>query len=74
MQSYGFVRLQDINLSYTFKGAWLKKVGVSGLQLYASGSNLFFIAPGWNFSDPEVRNSRASQLARSYTLGMNLRF
>ena len=74
MQSYGFVRLQDINLSYTFKGAWLKKVGVSGLQLYASGSNLFFIAPGWDFSDPEVRNSRASQLARSYTFGMNLRF
>ena len=74
LQSYGFVRLQDLNLSYNFKGAWLKKAGISQLQLYVSGSNLFTIAPGWDFSDPEVRSSRSQQLARSYTFGMNLRF
>lgn len=74
LQSYGFVRLQDLNLSYNFKSPWLKKIGVALLQLYASGSNLFFIAPGWDFSDPEVRNSRSQQLSRSYTFGMNLRF
>lgn len=74
LQSYGFVRLQDLNLSYNFKSPWLKKMGVAQLQLYVSGSNLFVIAPGWEFSDPEVRSSRSQQLPRSYTFGMNLRF
>ena len=74
VQKYGFVRLQDVNLSYTFKGNWMKTVGINALQLYASVQNLFFIAPDWEFSDPEVRNSRASQLPRTYTFGLNVRF
>lgn len=74
IQSYGFVRLQDINLSYTFKGNWMKTVGIGALQLYASIQNLFFIAPDWEFSDPEIRNSRTSQLPRTYTFGLNVRF
>ena len=52
----------------------MKKVGIAGLQVYVSGSNLFFFAPGWDFSDPEVRSSRAQQLARTYTFGVNVRF
>lgn len=74
LQNYGFVRLQDVNLSYNFKQSWMKKVGIAGLQVYVSGSNLFFFAPGWDFSDPEVRSSRAQQLARTYTFGVNVRF
>ena len=74
VQKYGFVRLQDVNLSYTFKGNWMKTVGINALQLYASVQNLFFIAPDWEFSDPEVRSSRASQLPRTYTFGLNVRF
>lgn len=73
-QKYGFVRLQDVNLSYNIKGAWMKKAGINSLQAYVSGSNLFFIAPDWEFSDPEVRNSRGFQLARTFTFGLNLRF
>ena len=73
-QKYGFVRLQDVNLSYNVKGAWMKKVGINSLQAYVSGSNLFFIAPDWEFSDPEVRDSRGFQLARTFTFGLNLRF
>lgn len=74
LQNYGFVRLQDVNLSYNFKQSWMKKVGIAGLQVYVSGSNLFCFAPGWDFSDPEVRSSRAQQLARTYTFGVNVRF
>lgn len=73
-QKYGFVRLQDVNLSYNIKGNWMKKVGINSLQAYVSGSNLFFIAPDWEFSDPEVRDSRGFQLARTFTFGLNLRF
>lgn len=74
LQPYGFVRLQDLNLSYNFKAGFLSKLHISSLQLYVSGKNLFFIAPGWDFSDPEVRNPRSQQLARTYTFGVNVRF
>ena len=74
LQSYGFVRLQDLNLAYNFKGDWLKKAGIQQLQVYLSGTNLLCFAPGWDFSDPEVRSSRSQQLTRSYTFGMNIRF
>ena len=74
LQSYGFVRLQDVQLSYNIKGNWMKKVGIGSIQTYVSGKNLFFFAPHWEFSDPEVRNGRSQQLARSVTFGLNVRF
>ena len=74
VQKYGFIRLQDVNLAYNLKGAWMSKVGLSSAQVYVSGQNLFFIAPDWEFSDPEIRNSRATQLARTVTFGLNVRF
>ena len=64
-----------MNLSYDFRGnSFLQKIGVASLQLYVSGRNLFFLAPGWDYSDPEVRNPRSQQLARTYTFGVNVRF
>lgn len=74
IQSYGFVRLQDLNVSYSLPEKWVKKIGLSGAQVYVSGSNLFFIAPGWKYSDPEVRSFQSQQLRRTYTFGLNVRF
>ena len=72
--NYGFVRLQDLNLSYTFRNDFVRKIGLSSAQFYVSGGNLFFIAPGWRYSDPEVRNPYSQQLRRTYTFGVNVRF
>ena len=74
LDSYGFVRLQDVQLSYNVKTNFLSRMGVKSLQAYVSGRNLFFIAPDWKFSDPEVRSGRSQQLARTYPLGVNIRF
>jgi hypothetical protein len=74
LDPYGFVRLQDVQLSYNVKAKFLSKMGVKSLQTYVSGRNLFFIAPGWKFSDPEVRSGRSQQLQRTYTFGINVRF
>lgn len=71
---YGFVRLQDANLSYSLPSRLLKNVNIAGLTLYLSGTNLFFIAPDWKYSDPEVRNPFSQQLRRTYTFGLNVRF
>ena len=71
---YGFVRLQDVNLTYNVPSTLLKKINVSGLQFFVSGKNLGFISPGWKYSDPEVRSFTSAQLQRTYTFGLNLRF
>lgn len=49
-------------------------MNIAGLTLYISGTNLFFIAPDWKYSDPEVRNPFSQQLRRTYTFGLNVRF
>ncbi len=74
IHNYGFVRLQDLSLSYTFNGPKFKKAGIQSLQLYVTGNNLFFIAPDWKYSDPEVRSIQSQQLRRTYTFGLNIRF
>lgn len=74
VQSYGFIRLQDVNLSYSVSEKFAKKIGLSGAQIYVSGSNLFFFAPFWKYSDPEVRNFQSAQLRRTFTVGLNVRF
>lgn len=74
LQNYGFIRLQDLNLSYTIPEKIVKKVGVSAASVYFSGTNLFFIAPDWEYSDPEVRTFLSPQLRRTYSFGINVRF
>lgn len=48
-----FLKLSNVTLGYTFPKAWLKKLGVSKLRLYATGSNLFTWTKYSGF-DPEV--------------------
>lgn len=74
LQSYTYVRLQDLNLAYTFNNNVLGKLGLSGLKVYVAGSNLLFFAPNWDGSDPEVRNYSAAQLQRTITFGLNFKF
>ncbi len=74
LQSITFIRLQDVNLSYTFDRNMVGKVGLNGLKLYAAISNLFFWAPEWEGSDPEIRSFQRAQLPRNFKFGINLQF
>ena len=74
LQRYTFIRLQDVNLSYAFSQNVVNKIGVGGLSVFMSASNLFCWAPDWEFSDPAVRSYSSPQLQRSVTFGLNLKF
>lgn len=52
-----YIRLKDLFLGYTFKNVGVLKsaIGISNLQVYASGSNLFTITPLVE-GDPEATN------------------
>lgn len=74
LQRYTFIRLQDVNLSYNFSQNIVNRIGIGGLRVYVSASNLFCWAPEWQFSDPAIRSYSSPQLQRSVTFGLNIKF
>lgn len=36
-----YVRLKNVEISYTFTGKWLKKLGINSWRLYVNGNNLY---------------------------------
>ncbi len=78
-QNYGFVRLQDLSLSYTFHQPWVQKLHITGFKVYAAAKNVFTLT-GWDGGDPEIRQtlgggySYGYPLASTYSFGVNLTF
>lgn len=79
LQSYSFVRLSDLSLSYTFNQPWVKACGINNLKLFFACKNLFTIS-GWDGGDPEIQQTVGTgytygyPLSRSFSLGLNLTF
>lgn len=49
-----FFRLSNIQVGYTFRGAWLQAIKVSTARLYAAVQNVFVISPYTKYGDPEI--------------------
>ena len=58
-----YIRLKNVELSYTFKGNWLKKLGVNTARLYLNGDNLYM----WtNMPDDRESNTGFSSSDGAY--------
>lgn len=79
-----FLRLNTLTVGYTFPQKWMKKIYVSSLRLYFTGSNLFCLTNYSGF-DPEVDTRRSYRVtpgvdysaypkSRQYVFGINLSF
>jgi TonB-linked SusC/RagA family outer membrane protein len=76
-----FTRLKDVTLSYTLPKSLMSKIGVGGIQVYASGRNLYTWT-NWVGWDPEARDiNRGSNndnlnypMVRSFVFGANVNF
>ncbi len=77
LQSYGFVRLQDLSLSYTFRQDWLSRLQIAGLKVFFAAKNVFTIT-NWVGGDPEIKQTLGGSygypLAAMYSFGVNLTF
>ena len=81
VEDASYVRLSYIQLSYSFKPEWLKKIGVKNLNLYASADNVAFWTK-YTGLDPEVANGgegiaydhSKTPRPRSYTISLSLGF
>ena len=85
LQSRGFVRLQNVNLSYKFDQDMLKRfnIGISSLEMYASADNPLIFTDWFGGGDPEYSENGARGIpAQSgilpvmsvYTFGLNVSF
>ncbi len=82
VEDASFLRIQNIQLGYTFGGEFNSQLGIDKLRLYISGNNLFTITD-YSGYDPSA-NSGAPlggaidkgfyPVAASYLLGINLNF
>lgn len=78
-----YVRLKNITLGYTFPSRWVKALGISGIRLYASASNLWTITHYTGY-DPEVTSADnaltagtdfgAYPSAKTYNFGIQVKF
>lgn len=83
VEDASFLRLSNVNIGYTFNRKKLRNIGLQGLRLYATGSNLFVWTPYSGF-DPEV-STKGNNLTpgvdfgayprnRSFVFGVNVTF
>jgi TonB-linked SusC/RagA family outer membrane protein len=75
MQDAAYLRLKNVEFSYTFTSNQLRMFGLKGLRIYASGQNLVT----WTkmpFFDPEIPSSNGAiyPMTRIFNLGANVQF
>jgi len=78
-----YIRLKDVTLSYNFNVAVLRKLGISKIQPYITGSNLITLTR-YSGMDPEVNQWGDSAVqgidwgtypqSRAFTFGLNIEF
>jgi len=76
LQSRGFVRIQDVSLSYTFDQAWVKASKINSLKVFFSAKNLATFTD-WFGGDPEVGTpvrENTFPVPSTYSIGANISF
>jgi hypothetical protein len=68
VEDAGFLRFQNFQVGYNFKGGVLSKMGASNMRCYVSGSNLFVVTP-YTGLDPENDTTPVT-----FSVGVNVNF
>ena len=77
LQSRGFIKIQDINLSYKLPREILGKIGLNSLELYTSINNQFTFTNWFGGGDPEAGirpDDNTPPVPTIYTMGLKLSF
>jgi len=74
MRNGAYVRLKNLNIAYNIPGDWVKRLGLSSLQVFANGTNLFVFSDMTEFQDPEQDNYDSYPIMKTFTFGLNARF
>lgn len=71
LRSSNYLRLKNAELGYTFPKAWVKRIGLSNIRMFASGTNIYTWSK-MNIFDPERTNGFGDYpQMRVINLGLN---
>ena len=68
-----YMRLKNLNIAYTLPKQWYSKWGLSQVQIFGNGTNLFCIS-GMDEYDPEQEKLDSYPIMRTFTVGLNVNF
>lgn len=72
--NYSYLRLKNLELSYSLPKTFIKKLNISSCQVYVNGNNLFTISNVDKRRDPETGSGSVYPIVRRYNVGMRLSF
>lgn len=73
LKKSNYMRLKNLNLSYTLPVKLYEKMGIDRVQVYFTGSNLFVISPfNKKYYDPEIGSGKTFPIMKSYNFGINI--
>jgi TonB-linked SusC/RagA family outer membrane protein len=71
-----FLRLKNLNVSYTLPQNFIDKINIESARVFFTGTNLALLFDkigDWGY-DPEMNNIRAYPMMKTYSLGVNMNF
>ena len=74
LKNGAFVRLKNIELSYTLPQNWIKVVGMSDCRLYVNANNLITWDHLDDLTDPESNGSNRYPIMKTVNFGVNIKF
>ena len=74
LQNGSFVRLKNVELSYTLPQNWIKYVGMSQCRLYVNANNLITWDHLDKLTDPESNGSNLYPICKTINFGLNVTF
>lgn len=74
LKNGAFVRLKNVELSYTLPASWIQKAGMSSARIYVNGNNLITWDHLDGLVDPESNGSSRYPLLKTFNVGFNVVF
>ena len=74
LKNGSFLRLKNIELSYTLPQNWIKYVGMSQCRLYVNANNLITWDHLNDLTDPESNGSNLYPICKTVNFGLNVTF
>lgn len=68
-----YLRLKNLNVAYTLPQQWFRTLGLSKVQVFGNGTNLFCLS-GMDEHDPEQEKLDSYPIMKSFTVGLNVNF
>jgi TonB-linked SusC/RagA family outer membrane protein len=74
LKNGAFVRLKNIELSYSLPTSWIKRAGMSDCRLYVNANNLITWDHLDDLVDPESNGSNRYPIMKTVNFGVNIKF